>query len=162
MSLAPLLEPLPGRSRCTPLQRWRRSCSASCSSPRQGDAAAPDHGLDLGALMFDGRDQLVLDPRDPVGGALEPDPSALDLRADHAGARGVEGAAPPCQRDHRIMTMTFFGALIVAGLFTLLPGRIMHAVVFGHRWGQKRRSQRLFPAPEKPASASPGRRRRSR
>jgi uncharacterized membrane protein len=25
----------------------------------------------------------------------------------------------------------FFGALVVAGLFTFLPGRIMHAVVFG-------------------------------
>ena len=35
--------------------------------------------------------------------------------------------------DHRrIMTLTFVGALVIAGLFTLLPGRIMHAVVFGH------------------------------
>jgi uncharacterized membrane protein len=35
--------------------------------------------------------------------------------------------------DHRrIMTMTFVGALVIAGLFTFLPGRIMHAVVFGH------------------------------
>jgi uncharacterized membrane protein len=25
----------------------------------------------------------------------------------------------------------FCGALVIAGLFTLLPGRIMHAVVFG-------------------------------
>jgi uncharacterized membrane protein len=25
----------------------------------------------------------------------------------------------------------FSGALVVAGLFTLLPGRIMHAVIFG-------------------------------
>jgi uncharacterized membrane protein len=25
----------------------------------------------------------------------------------------------------------FFGALVIAGLFTLFPGRIMHAVVFG-------------------------------
>jgi uncharacterized membrane protein len=34
--------------------------------------------------------------------------------------------------DHRlIMTLIFSGALVVAGLFTLLPGRIMHAVVFG-------------------------------
>jgi len=34
--------------------------------------------------------------------------------------------------DHRrIMTMTFIGALVIAGLFTLLPGRIMHTVVFG-------------------------------
>ena len=29
------------------------------------------------------------------------------------------------------MTYTFFGALIVAGAFTLLPNRIMHEVVFG-------------------------------
>ena len=34
-------------------------------------------------------------------------------------------------RAHRrIMIFTFTGALVVAGLFTLLPGRIMHAVVF--------------------------------
>jgi uncharacterized membrane protein len=32
----------------------------------------------------------------------------------------------------RIMIFTFAGALVVAGLFTLVPGRIMHAVVFGH------------------------------
>ena len=34
--------------------------------------------------------------------------------------------------DHRlIMISVFTGALVIAGLFTLLPGRIMHAVVFG-------------------------------
>jgi len=34
--------------------------------------------------------------------------------------------------DHRrIMILLFPGALVVAGLFTLLPGRIMHSVVFG-------------------------------
>jgi uncharacterized membrane protein len=31
----------------------------------------------------------------------------------------------------RIMIYLFSGALVVAGLFTLVPGRIMHAVVFG-------------------------------
>jgi uncharacterized membrane protein len=35
--------------------------------------------------------------------------------------------------DHRrIMILMFSGALVIAGLFTLLPGRIMHAVVLGH------------------------------
>jgi uncharacterized membrane protein len=35
-------------------------------------------------------------------------------------------------RSHgRIMAGLFFGALIIAGAFTLLPGRIMGAVVFG-------------------------------
>ena len=34
--------------------------------------------------------------------------------------------------DHRrVMISIFAGALVIAGLFTLLPGRIMHAVVFG-------------------------------
>jgi uncharacterized membrane protein len=34
--------------------------------------------------------------------------------------------------DHRrIMILTFSGALVAAGLFTLLPGRIIHEVVFG-------------------------------
>jgi len=34
-------------------------------------------------------------------------------------------------RHRRAMLGLFFGALVIAGLFTLLPGRIMHAVVFG-------------------------------
>jgi uncharacterized membrane protein len=34
--------------------------------------------------------------------------------------------------DHRrVMIGIFSGALVVAGLFTLVPGRIMHAVIFG-------------------------------
>jgi len=31
----------------------------------------------------------------------------------------------------RAMIAIFSGALVIAGLFTLLPGRVMHAVVFG-------------------------------
>jgi uncharacterized membrane protein len=35
-------------------------------------------------------------------------------------------------RAHRgAMLGLFFGALVIAGVFTLLPGRIMHAVAFG-------------------------------
>ena len=35
-------------------------------------------------------------------------------------------------RGHRITMISIFaGALLVAGLFTFVPGRIMHAVVFG-------------------------------
>ncbi len=30
------------------------------------------------------------------------------------------------------MTSIFVGALVIAGAFTLVPGRIMHAVIFGH------------------------------
>ncbi|TPQ34205.1 hypothetical protein C2U70_17745 [Bradyrhizobium guangdongense] len=34
--------------------------------------------------------------------------------------------------DHRrMMIMLFAGALLIAGVFTLLPGRIMHQVIFG-------------------------------
>jgi uncharacterized membrane protein len=34
--------------------------------------------------------------------------------------------------DHRrIMILMFTGALVIAGLFTLMPGRIMHRVIFG-------------------------------
>jgi uncharacterized membrane protein len=34
-------------------------------------------------------------------------------------------------RHRRAMTGLFAGALVIAGIFTFLPGRIMHAVVFG-------------------------------
>jgi uncharacterized membrane protein len=34
--------------------------------------------------------------------------------------------------DHRrIMISVFSGALVIAGLLALLPGRIMHRIVFG-------------------------------
>jgi uncharacterized membrane protein len=35
-------------------------------------------------------------------------------------------------RHRNAMIAIFAGAPVVAGLFTLMPGRIMHAVVFGH------------------------------
>jgi uncharacterized membrane protein len=35
------------------------------------------------------------------------------------------------RRHRNVMRATFFGALVIAGLFTLLPGRIMNAVVLG-------------------------------
>ena len=35
------------------------------------------------------------------------------------------------QRHRRTMIGLFAGALIIAGLFTFMPGRVMHAVVFG-------------------------------
>jgi uncharacterized membrane protein len=35
-------------------------------------------------------------------------------------------------RHRRAMIAIFVGALVIAGLFTLAPGRIMHAVVFGN------------------------------
>ncbi len=36
------------------------------------------------------------------------------------------------ERHRRGMIGLFVGALVIAGLFTFLPGRIMHAVAFGH------------------------------
>jgi uncharacterized membrane protein len=35
------------------------------------------------------------------------------------------------ERHRRAMTGLFFGALVIAGIFTMVPGRIMHAVVLG-------------------------------
>jgi uncharacterized membrane protein len=52
-------------------------------------------------------------------------PIMLTLAVLHARRHNVGG-------HRKAMVSIFFGALIVAGLFTFLPGRIMHAVVFGH------------------------------
>jgi uncharacterized membrane protein len=50
--------------------------------------------------------------------------TALPLAVWHAHSHAV--------RKHRnVMVSLFIGALVVAGAFTLLPGRIMHDVVFG-------------------------------
>ena len=35
------------------------------------------------------------------------------------------------RKHRRAMVSLFLGALVIAGVFTFLPGRIMHAVVFG-------------------------------
>ena len=35
-------------------------------------------------------------------------------------------------RHKRAMIGTYVGALLIAGAFTLIPGRIMHVVIFGH------------------------------
>ena len=51
-------------------------------------------------------------------------PVMLVLAVLHARRHNVSG-------HKKAMISIFFGALIVAGLFTFLPGRIMHAVVFG-------------------------------
>ena len=74
---------------------------------------------------------LVLDPHDQAGRPVEPDPSAVDLHARDAAARGVEGAHPSGAEHRRAMILIFTGALVIAGLFTLVPGRIMHRVLFG-------------------------------
>ena len=62
MSLAPLLE----AARDDPAARLRGhgGVRARHRAVRgtEGDAAAPDHRLDLGAADVCGRDQLVLDP----------------------------------------------------------------------------------------------------
>ncbi|MCP3400036.1 MULTISPECIES: DUF2306 domain-containing protein [unclassified Bradyrhizobium] len=45
---------------------------------------------------------------------------------------GVVAARARNVRRHKItMISIFFGALVIAGLFTFVPGRLMHAVVFG-------------------------------
>lgn len=47
-------------------------------------------------------------------------------------ALGVRYARRHRVRGHRVTMMSVFaGALTVAGLFTFVPGRIMHAVLFG-------------------------------
>ncbi|MDX2202161.1 MAG: DUF2306 domain-containing protein [Hyphomicrobiaceae bacterium] len=49
---------------------------------------------------------------------------SLPLAVAHARAHNVDA-------HRRVMLMLFFGALLIAGAFTLLPGRIMSRVVFG-------------------------------
>jgi uncharacterized membrane protein len=50
--------------------------------------------------------------------------SALPLAVLHARRHNV-------RRHRNAMTSLFMGALVIAGVFTFLPGRIMHAVAFG-------------------------------
>jgi uncharacterized membrane protein len=51
-------------------------------------------------------------------------PIMLMLAVLHARRHNVNG-------HKKAMTTIFFGALIIAGAFTFMPGRVMHAVVIG-------------------------------
>ena len=56
----------------------------------------------------------------------------VDLHADHAAARHLRAPARHNVRGHKLtMLGIFLGALVIAGLFTFFPGRIMYKVVFG-------------------------------
>ena len=52
-------------------------------------------------------------------------PIMLVLVVLHAGRHNVSAHG-------KTVTTIFFGALVIAGPFAFLPGRIMHAVVFDH------------------------------
>jgi hypothetical protein len=62
---------------------------------------------------------------------VEPDPPDLDLHPRHA-RRRRDGSPPPCRRQApQDDDLDLLGALVIAGIFTFMPGRIMHHVVFG-------------------------------
>ena len=130
MSLAPLLDAAPA----IPLHAFAAMAAFALGLVQ---FAAPKgtlpHRTSAGSgwlLMAVVAISFVLDPQIRAGRAVEPDPSAVDLHAGHAAARRVGGrtATVADQPDH---DLTFRGALVVAGTVHLLPGRIMHAVVFG-------------------------------
>jgi uncharacterized membrane protein len=64
-------------------------------------------------------------------GRVEPNPSAVDLHADHAPGAVIHAVRHRVEDHRKAMLGIFTGALVIAGLFTFWPGRIMHAVVFG-------------------------------
>jgi uncharacterized membrane protein len=49
-----------------------------------------------------------------------------------ASTRRVDGAPSPRYGSTPHHDPYFSGALVIAGLFTLVPGQVMHTVVFGH------------------------------
>jgi hypothetical protein len=82
-----------------PLRPWPCSRSELSSLPRRKECCRIVCGLDLGWPDAVGRGQLVLDPSDPAGRSLEPDPSAVDLHVDHGSARRMAGASPSGRRS---------------------------------------------------------------
>src|SRR5262249_17232155 len=97
----------------------------------EGNAAAPYARLDLGAADARSGDQLVLIHTIKLWGPFSPI-HLLSIFTLIMVPLGVWRAHHHQVKAHRsIMIGVFSGALVVAGLLTLLPGRIMHMVVFG-------------------------------
>ncbi len=84
------------------------------------------------ALMLAVSINLVLDSRVAPLGPLEPDPSALDLHLATLPLAVLHARRHRVANHRNAMIAIFTGALVIAGLFTFVPGRIMYAVVFGH------------------------------
>jgi len=68
-------------------------------------------------------------------GPVEPDPSLVDFHARRVWASGKR-TRPSVQRHRQAMIGLSCGALLIAGHFMLMPGRIMHKVLFGDRDSQ--------------------------
>ena len=105
-----------------------------CARPRaargaEGHAAAPDRRLDLGRPDDGDRGQFVLDHEIRMVGrsarSIACDFTLVMLPLAVAARAQSSGAAAP-QGDDR----DFLSALIIAGAFTFVPGRIMNAVAF--------------------------------
>ena len=132
MSLAPLLE-APGT---IPLHAFAAMAAFALGivqfAAPKGTLAAPDHRLDLGAAdvavaisSFWIHEIRLVGPFSPIHLLSIFAPIMLVLAVLHARRHNVSA-------HRKAMISIFFGALVIAGLFTFLPGRIMHAVVFGH------------------------------
>jgi uncharacterized membrane protein len=129
MTLAPLIDaPTVIQIHACGDRRFRiRSRSANRT---EGDDPAPPDRLVMGHADADRRGQLAFHPPDPLWGPWSPIHllsilvlATLPLAVLHAHRHDVA--------QHRMaMLMLFTSALVIAGGFTFLPGRIMHAVVF--------------------------------
>ena len=116
---------------CTPSRRWRHSPSGWCNWPASRARPAPRAGLRVGRPDADRGDQLVLDPRDPPVGAVEPIHLLSILTLASLPGALYYAHTHQVRRHRDAMLGLFVGALVIAGLFTFMPGRIMHKVVFG-------------------------------
>jgi hypothetical protein len=114
-----------------PSRRWLRWGWGSSSSQPQGHGAAPDRRLDLGGPDGYGGRQFALDPPAQVFGPWSPIHLLSIMVLALLPIAVVSAHRHHVRRHSRIMIGVFSGGLVIAGLFTLLPGRIMHAVIFG-------------------------------
>jgi uncharacterized membrane protein len=65
-------------------------------------------------------------------GTLEPDSPFGDIYPCYAAGGVLHARRYHVARHRFVMISIFCGALVIAGLFTFVPGRIMHAVIVGH------------------------------
>ena len=98
----------------------------------EGYDDAPCRRVELGALADVGRGEFVLDTRPQANRSVQLDSRPLDLRVGDRYQFAVFHARRHNVQAHKkAMIGIFLGALVIAGLLTLYPGRIMHEVVFG-------------------------------
>jgi hypothetical protein len=113
------------------LLRWQHSSSRSRNLPFLKEPIGIEQSATFGQRDGPRGGPVVLDSLHQNVVTLELDPSVVIYTLIMRPIAVVHARGHRVKAHRNSMIGPFLGALVVAGVFTLVPGRVMHDVVFG-------------------------------